>query len=59
MRPASTNEKTIVSMDLYRQRRSATAAPKLQEPPEPADEALSEIARYLLMAVRVITSRHH
>jgi hypothetical protein len=58
MRPASTNEKTIVSMDLYRQRRSATAAPKLQ-PPESADEALSEIARYLLMAVRVITSRHH
>jgi hypothetical protein len=58
MPPASTNEKTIVSMDLYRQRRSATAAPKLQ-PPEPADEALSEIARYLLMAVRVITSRHH
>lgn len=58
MPPASTNEKTIVSMDLYRQRR-AVADSKPKESTDPAEEALNEIARYLLMAVRVITSRHH
>jgi hypothetical protein len=45
-------------MDLYRQRRLASA-PEQQESPEPAEEALNEIARYLLMAVKVITSRRH
>jgi hypothetical protein len=57
MPPASTNEKTIISMDLYRQRRAAES--KRQESTDPAEEALNEIARYLLMAVRVITSRRH
>jgi hypothetical protein len=57
MPPASTNEKTIVSMDLYRQRR--TVESKQKESTDPAEEALNEIARYLLMAVRVITSRRH
>jgi hypothetical protein len=57
MPPASTNEKTIVSMDLYRQRRAVES--KRQESTDPAEEALNEIARYLLMAVRVITARRH
>jgi hypothetical protein len=57
MPPASTNEKTIVSMDLYRQRR--TVESKQKESTDPAEEALNEIARYLLMAVKVITSRRH
>jgi hypothetical protein len=44
-------------MDLYRQRR--TVESKQKESTDPAEEALNEIARYLLMAVRVITSRRH
>jgi hypothetical protein len=59
MPPARTNEKTIFSMDLYRQRRAAALQKPDQESTEPAEEALNEIARYLLMAVRVITSRRH
>lgn len=57
MLPASTNEKTVIDMEFYRQRRTDESKP--QEPPDTAEEALSEIARYLLMAVRVITSRRH
>jgi hypothetical protein len=57
MRPASTNEKNVVDIDFYRQRR--TAVPERQESTDPAEEALNEIARYLLMAVRVITARRH
>jgi hypothetical protein len=57
MLPASTNEKTVIDIEFYRKRR--TAKPTQQESTDPAEEALNEIARYLLMAVRVITSRRH
>jgi transcriptional regulator with XRE-family HTH domain len=55
--PKLANLEPLANIDFYRQRR--TAVPERQESTDPAEEALNEIARYLLMAVRVITSRRH
>lgn len=53
---ASTNEKIVVDIDVYKRRRGATE-PQIQESPDAAQEAIDEIARYLLMAISVITAR--
>lgn len=59
MQIESTNPREIIDLDAYRTRRVRVPLHIREALPAPkdAEEALNEVARHLLMAVRVITAR--
>lgn len=59
MRSEITKPKTVIDLAAYRTRRVRVPIHLKEAGPTPkdAEEALSEVARHLLMAVTVITSR--
>lgn len=59
MRIESRNKKTVIDLSAYRTRRVRVPIHIKEAGPAPkdAEEALNEVARHLLMAVRVITAR--
>ncbi len=56
MHHVSTNDKNVIDLTDYRRNLDAEIS-KAKRAEQTAEEALNEIARYLLMAVRVITER--
>jgi hypothetical protein len=52
-----TKEKDVIDLSAYRRRRVKAPAAREAPAPKDAEQALKEIARYLLMAVCVITDR--
>jgi hypothetical protein len=59
MRSEITSQKDIIDLDAYRARKVRVPLHIREALPTPkdAEEALNEVARHLLMAVRVITAR--
>lgn len=59
MQHESTNQKEVTDLTAYRARRVRVPIHIKEAGPTPkdAEEALNEVARHLLMAVRVITAR--
>lgn len=59
MRSEITSQKDIIDLDTYRTHKVRVPLYIREAIPTPkdAEEALNEVARHLLMAVRVITSR--
>jgi hypothetical protein len=59
MQIESTNPREIIDLDAYRTHRVRVPLHIREVLPTPkdAEEALNEVARHLLMAVRVITAR--
>jgi len=59
MQQESINSSVIIELDCYRSGRARAPAHDQEDGPTPkgAEEALKEVARHLLMAVRVITAR--
>lgn len=59
MRSESTNTKAVIDLSAYRTSRVRVPIHIKEAGPTPkdAEEALTEVARHLLMAVRVITAR--
>ena len=58
MHPGSTNSQVVVDMTAYKQKRLPARANVSQEALDDAEEAIREIAKHLLQAIRIVTARH-